>query len=154
MWVEKEYCWDSRKELRQKTDTEYARDLQNFIGDKHIKAIYIDPSAASFIQECRRQGIYNIRTADNRVLDGIRHTTNLLANGTLKICSECTGLIREFQSYVWDDKAAMRGVDKPQKDNDHILDGLRYGLMHWYSIGTTNRESNISELNRRNALRI
>lgn len=32
----------------------------------------------------------------------------------------------EFQAYVWDEKAAERGEDKPAKVNDHCMDAVRY----------------------------
>ena len=34
--------------------------------------------------------------------------------------------LEEFQSYVWDEKAAARGEDKPVKANDHCMDAVRY----------------------------
>jgi len=153
MWLEKEYYWDSKKELRQKTDSEYAKDLIDFCRGKNIDTIYIDPSAASFIRECNYQGLYNITPADNMVLNGIRHVTNLFVNGTFKICKDCTATIKEMESYVWDDKATLRGIDKPSKTNDHCLDALRYGLMHWYEYpDSPNKPYNINELNRRNRM--
>lgn len=129
MWVEKEYYYDSRKSLRQKTDTEYAEDLKRFIGNYPVRAIYVDPSALSFKTELARSGIGGVRDADNDVLNGIRHVSKLLVNGTLKICANCVNLIREFQTYRWDEKVALRGEDKPIKDNDHVLDSLRYCLL-------------------------
>lgn len=128
LWVEEVYYYDSKKHQRQKTDTEYAWDLKRFIGNRNIKAIYIDPSAASFRLECQKQNVQNLYEAKNEVNDGIRFVSKLLNNGTLKILRNCTPLIEEFQSYVWDDKAALRGEDKPKKENDHALDALRYGL--------------------------
>lgn len=128
MWVEKEYYWESKVKARQKTDSEYADDFINFINGYHISHIYIDPSAASFKQELRRRGISNLFDADNDVMPGIRFVSQLLLDGTLKICSQCVNLIKEFHNYVWDEKASMRGEDKPIKSNDHGLDGLRYCL--------------------------
>ncbi|MEO2800265.1 PBSX family phage terminase large subunit, partial [Flavonifractor plautii] len=57
--VDREYRWDSRKERRQKTDQEYADDLLDFLG-KEWCAVIVDPSAASFIEELRRRGVYVI----------------------------------------------------------------------------------------------
>lgn len=122
-WVESEYYYDSRVHQRQKTDTEYAEDLQKFLEGHPIKAIYIDPSAVSFRIELQKQGITNLYEADNNVINGIRFVSKNLNNGTLKICRSCTNLIKEFQSYVWDEKAAILGVDKPKKQNDHCLAG-------------------------------
>jgi len=126
MWIEKEYFYDSEKHNRQKTDTEYAEDLRNFIEGYPIRTIYIDPSAASFKLECQRGGIRNILDAENEVLDGIRFVATLLTNGTLKITRQCPNLIKEMAAYVWDSKAKNLGEDKPLKKNDHLQDALRY----------------------------
>ena len=34
--------------------------------------------------------------------------------------------IKEFGSYIWDDKALERGEDKPVKQHDHCMDAVRY----------------------------
>jgi len=127
-WVESEYYYDSRVAQRQKTDSEYADDLQKFISGHPIKAIYLDPSAVSFRMELLKQGVTSLYEAENQVIDGIRFVSKLLNNGTLKICKSCKNVIKEFQSYVWDDKSALTGVDKPKKVNDHALDAIRYAL--------------------------
>lgn len=127
-WTFKEYYWDSKKEMRQKTDSEYADDLADFISGFPVTAIYIDPSAASFRLECGRRGIQNIFEANNDVLDGIRFVSQLLSDGTFKISSNCKHLIEEMGSYVWDTKATERGEDKPLKEHDHICDATRYSL--------------------------
>lgn len=127
-WVEDEYYYESKIHQRQKTDTEYADDLRKFIHGRPVKAIYIDPSAVSFRVELQKQGVDNLYEANNEVVDGIRFVSKMLNNGSFKILRNCKNLIREFQSYVWDDKAAQRGEDKPKKENDHALDALRYAL--------------------------
>lgn len=132
-WVESEYYFDSRKAQRQKTDSEYAEDLKRFLEGKVVKAIYIDPSAASFKLELSKEGFSNLFEAKNDVVDGIRFVAKHLTNGTLKVTKQCPKLINEFQSYVWDEKAAMKGEDKPKKENDHALDALRYAIYsHFY----------------------
>lgn len=132
-WLEKEYYWDSRKTLRQKTDTEYALDLQKFIQGYNVRSIYIDPSAVSFRVELRRQGFTGIVEAQNEVLDGIRYHSLQLSNGTFKICHNCTKAIEEYSTYHWDEKASQRGEDKPKKENDHLMDSIRYALYsEWF----------------------
>ena len=56
MWIEKEYYWDVSQTHRQKTNTEFLRDMQQFLGDYGAK-VYIDPNAASMKLELRRAGI-------------------------------------------------------------------------------------------------
>lgn len=122
--VDREYRWDSRKECKQKTDQQYTDDFMEFMGD--IPAtVLVDPSAASFIVALRQRGVY-VREADNEVLDGIRKTGALLARREIRIHERCTGLIDELGTYLWDEKAALRGEEKPVKQNDHSVDALRY----------------------------
>lgn len=122
--VDREYRWDSRAEHRQKTDEEYADDFMAFMGSSWC-AVYVDPSAASFIAALRRRGVYVIE-ANNAVLDGIRRTGALFQRGSLVVHDTCTGLLDELGSYRWDDKAAQRGEEKPIKQLDHAPDALRY----------------------------
>ena len=128
MWLEREYYYDSRQTLRQKSDYEYAKDFIEFIGDVYVDAIYIDPSAASLKQEFRRNGIQNIRDAINDVVPGIRFQAQLLMNGTYKINRNCVNTIKEYANYLWDAAASKRGEDKPIKQNDHCADAQRYAL--------------------------
>jgi PBSX family phage terminase large subunit len=124
LYVDREYNWDSRAQFAQKTDSEYADDLAVFMGKRDCPII-IDPSAASFIAECQRRGWYVI-PADNEVVDGIRKTGALVKKREILVCSECEAILDEFGTYIWDDKAAQRGEEKPVKQNDHSLDALRY----------------------------
>ena len=133
VWVDREYRWDSRDPdatgLRQKTDGEYADDMERFLGPDvqfHCPVI-VDPSAASFIQELRQRGLYVI-AGDNDVIDGIRRVSQLFARRRLMVHRErCRGLIGELQSYAWDTKAARQlGVERPVKQQDHGPDALRY----------------------------
>lgn len=129
LWVEKEYYWDSKKQGRQKTNSQYVDDLIAFIGDYYIEAIYVDPSAAALKAEIRqRHSSLSVRDADNDVLEGLQLHMQMLSNGTVKICKSCINLIGEYTSYVWDETAQRRGEDKPMKAFDHLQDSLRYCL--------------------------
>lgn len=123
--VEREYRWDSRKERRQKTDQEYADDFMEFMG-KDWCTVLVDPSAASFIVALRQRGVY-VREAANEVLDGIRKVGTLFQRRALLVNeAHCMGLIGELGTYLWDEKAALRGEEKPVKQQDHGPDALRY----------------------------
>ena len=74
-----------------------------------IKAIIVDPSAASFIAELRKRG-YKVLKANNDVLDGIRLVGMLLNLEKIVFASSCKETIKEFASYIWDEKALERGV--------------------------------------------
>jgi len=84
-----------------------------------------DPSEPASIEAFRRAGI-PIQGADNDVIAGIRAVQDRFASGTLLVAPSCTALIRELQSYCWQD-----GKDQPVKVLDHAVDALRYGVLAW-----------------------
>lgn len=125
-WIcSREYYYSGRDSRRQKTDSEYADDLKDWLGDTEINKIIIDPSAASFITELRKRG-YSVRKAKNEVEDGIRVVGNALNLGVIFFSVACVETIKEFASYAWDEKAGERGEDKPIKEHDHCMDAVRY----------------------------
>jgi len=63
----REFYFSSRRENRQLTDEEYADALENLAGGREIRAVIVDPSAASFQETLRRRGL-RVRKADNDVL--------------------------------------------------------------------------------------
>lgn len=119
----KEFYYDSKREGRQKTDGEYAQELRDLAGDRPIRAVIVDPSAASFLELLRREG-WNVRKAENDVLSGIRKTAELLKSGRIKICKGCQDLLREMELYVWAEKDG--GKDRVRKEFDHAMDDMRY----------------------------
>jgi len=125
MWVEKEYYWDHKVKGRQKTSSEFADDLKDWLYPYAVRSVYVDPSAANFKLDLQRRGIHPVN-ADNNVDNGIAKLTSEMKRGALFICSDCTNLIREVESYVWDPKSTERGVDEPLKKDDHAIDALRY----------------------------
>ena len=129
MWVEKEYFWDSSPSAkgRQKTNSEFAEDVSNFLEPYAVKAIYMDPSAEAFHLELRKRGMHVVH-ANNDVLNGLTYTASEMAKGNLFICQECTNTIRQVEGYVWDPKAAARGDDAPVKVSDDACDALRYAI--------------------------
>ena len=50
----------------------------------------------------------------------------LLNQEKIIFAESCVNTIKEFASYIWDEKAAERGEDKPVKEHDHAMDSVRY----------------------------
>lgn len=121
----REYYYDGRKTKTPRTDEEHYAALKQLAGDVagKVRAVIVDPSAASFIECIRRHGLFRVWQADNSVLNGIRDTSSLLQMQYLHICNNCTDIIREFSLYRWDESAAE---DRPIKENDHAMDDMRY----------------------------
>ena len=127
MWVEKEYYYDPKVHGRQKINSEFANDVQEFLEPYAVRNIYIDPSAQAFQLELQRRGLHVVH-ANNDVENGIQMMTSEMKQGNLYICEGCHNTIREIESYVWDSKAAEKGYDEPLKKNDHAVDSLRYAI--------------------------
>lgn len=125
IWILNEYYHDSKKK-GQKEITQYVNDLVNFVGDDYPRAIIIDPSAGSMKTTIRNRGL-RIKDADNDVLEGIRMMATFIGNRKFKVHKKnCPHFLEEIAGYVWDEKAALNGIEKPVKEMDHALDAARY----------------------------
>lgn len=125
-YVENILYYDSKVHNRQKDDSEYSEDVQKFINNRRFITSVVDPSAASFKVTLRKLGVKSI-DADNDVINGIRLVAEMFRAGVLKINQDnCKPLLDELSAYIWDIKAAERGVEQPVKQFDHCLDALRY----------------------------
>ncbi|MHC1681376.1 MAG: PBSX family phage terminase large subunit [Clostridiaceae bacterium] len=125
-YIVKEYYYSGRDKGKQKSDPEYYNDLEEFVGGCPVKAVVIDPSAASFIALIREKGKFKVRKAKNDVLEGIRNVASCLNDEIIRVNDSCYNTIKEFFSYIWDEKALERGEDKPIKTMDHAMDSIRY----------------------------
>ena len=142
-YAEREYYYSGRKTGKQKTDDEYATDLEDFMADEiedyrtRLEAsrrepsipmpskiqLIIDPSAASFIALMKKKDWCKVVKANNDVENGIRETASAMKRGLIKISTSMPEWRREVEGYVWDDKVEE---DKPVKENDHLMDATRY----------------------------
>ncbi len=120
-YIDKEY---RRSDL---TNGELARDLQAFLGELYPSAVLVDPSAKSFRLELLRAGVQMVMQADNDVLNGLSRVSNAFETGHLKLVEpNCPLTLEELEGYRWDDAATERGLDKPVKEKDDLMDALRY----------------------------
>jgi phage terminase large subunit-like protein len=66
----------------------------------------------------------DMRQAENAVQAGILECFERFDTGRLKIFSSCLALLEEFDTYHRDEKG------KVVKEHDHLMDAMRYGVMH------------------------
>lgn len=157
----KEFYYDSKskndnKERKTKTDSEYADDVEAFLSGYSVRTIWIDPSALSFQTELTRRGL-PVSSADNSVLEGIKFVAGMLKKDKFVIDESCRMTLKEFETYSWDEKAQLRGEDKPLKSNDHAMDMIRYVLYSQFGkgagveilTGTPNRQAYQGSINMR-----
>lgn len=84
---------------------------------------------SQLIKLYRQQGL-NIVEADNGVESGIFDVYERLCTGRLKVFNTCPILLEEFRFYRRDEKG------KVVKDNDHVMDALRYLIKTGIKIAT------------------
>jgi len=124
--VTREQVWDSRETRRQKTDGQYADDLEEFGAMGY--EVRLPPEAASLRAELLLRGFWVVN-ADNSVSEGIHTVSTLLARRKLLVSKTgCPRLWNRLPKYAWDSKAAKRGEEEPVKVNDDEVDALRYGV--------------------------
>lgn len=135
LYVAREWRYDSASAHRQLTDEEYCARLRAWLeagadglcdGVVPFDRVLIDPSAASFRAQLRRDGWANVTPADNAVVDGIRDVASALSADRLFFHRSTKHVQREIVGYSWDSKAQQRGEDAPIKADDHGVDALRY----------------------------
>lgn len=126
LWIVNEYYYDGRNSQRQKEDSEYADDLEEFIKDGPTpRFVIIDPSAASFKATLRKRHI-RMKDAENDVLDGIHTMSTMIRKRKIRVHRNCRNFLMERAAYVWDGKSIQRGDEKPVKQSDHAMDAARY----------------------------
>lgn len=137
-YAEREYYYSGRDTGVQKTDEDYANDLEQWLEDiissskpeytpvgviNRKMAVIIDPSAASFIALLNRKKWCKVWKAKNDVKQGIRDTAVALQVGLIKIASSLENWKAEAGGYVWEEN---NGEERPVKVADHLMDAMRY----------------------------
>ena len=99
-------------------------------GRRSIKNWIVDPSADGLMIALRDRVQGNVIGGVAKVDEGLRATARKLENGELRFRRRgCSALLAELGTYMWDEKYAQLGEDKPDKDSAdgaHGADALRY----------------------------
>lgn len=121
---------------RGKTDAEIAE----YVSQKQFHTVYADPENPAGVEELKRKHI-NCRDVSKSpvyikgkkvgsIKSGINKIRDLLKQNRLKINKNCYNLIWELETYHYPDKKDDRNEEEtPVKENDHLLDALRYVIM-------------------------
>jgi PBSX family phage terminase large subunit len=136
VWTIKEYYYCGKTERKQKTSSEYSKDLKKFLGKIKPEKIFVDPSEAQFIAQLRKDGFYGVEGADNSVGPGLKRHMEWLSSGLFRVGYSCVKLREEYSLYLWDPKAQEKGKDEPLKQDDHCQDTVRYGLLSYFPLET------------------
>lgn len=130
-----EYYQNGREE-GQMTVSQHYNELERFVENtpalkgvninRRNMTLYVDPSASAFKAEVDQHGVFAVKNADNDVVNGIQTVQATMTSERFYVHERCTNVRKELASYVWDEKAADKGIDKPIKEHDHALDAVRY----------------------------
>jgi phage terminase large subunit len=121
------------------TLSQHAAKLHQLIA-KHGEPRWIvcDPEdKGSRLALSREHGLVNVpaRKGKGSVRKGINDLCERIAFDVegkphLVVHDQCTNLIHEFESYVWDERGVGESRDQPKpRQRDHALDALRYCVM-------------------------
>ena len=135
-----EYYHSGREAGKQKSPSEYARDLVEFMNDLHeeyenrVFYIFLDPSAKGLAEEIKRATrslnyMVLLRDAQNEVALGISRVQKTLTFGILNVSPYQENAVREFGVYAYDKKSIEKGKEVPVKEDDHCMDAIRYVVM-------------------------
>lgn len=115
------YVVDEFYERRVVNDTIVA-ELERLEGEYGAGPIYCDTNEPRAIDQLGREG-FDAREAEKSVETGIRHVDSLRER--LYVVEDCQHTIDEFNTYQYKDGGDS---DDVLKENDHLMDALRYAL--------------------------
>lgn len=108
---------------RQRTTEEVIVYLKTWTPDM----VYPDPAEPDRNKMLSNAGFY-VRDVNKDIKTGIDKVRELFRNNKIKIHESCVNLIRELEMYQYPDDKLK---EVPIKENDHLVDALRYALfMH------------------------
>lgn len=119
---------------------QFVQNIFKAFPDDRLRHVYYDTASRTLRNQLRYYLKKNrhyfkqatVRGAKKDVLPGIRATNNVIELGRLKFLEgdAADDIVKQFQSYAWDQKANERGLSKPVKKDDDIMDQIR---MYVYS---------------------
>ena len=115
------YAVDEFYERRVVNDT-IIGELERMEAEYGHGPIYCDTNEPRAIEQLSREG-FDAREADKSVETGIRYVSSL--RDRLHVAESCVRTVEEFNSYQYKDGGES---DKVLKENDHLMDALRYAL--------------------------
>ena len=121
-YIVEDYCKAER------TTEEHALALHDICSRWNPDFIYIDSAAAQTRHDLAQMYGISSSGAKKSVLDGIGYLGSLFENGKIKICSNCTEVIKTVDQYQWDNRGTVTKEKPLHNSASHIADALRYAI--------------------------
>ena len=117
-WITDE--WYRTKQTKEQLITVLAQQQPNYV--------YPDPADAEGVSKLEEAG-FNVMEVDKGKIEGINRVRELLKQGRIKVKRGCSNFISEIESYHYpDEKGDVNAKEEPVKENDHLMDCLRYAI--------------------------
>lgn len=111
--------------LRNQSSSDVVKIVKDKMREFTIDCIYCDSSRPEIIEDLKRAEIPAVEAIKD-VWEGIMHVKSLIGGRRLLVAQACAYTLREFDSYIWDQKNTVKEV--PIKVNDDCMDAMRYCL--------------------------
>jgi PBSX family phage terminase large subunit len=128
--------------------------IADYIKSVGFNYVYPDPENPSAIEVLNRKGInvYEVTKGKGSVATGINTVRSLFKQNRLRIHNRCINLIQELETYSYPEKSMNHNEPEvPIKENDHLMDSLRYGLSMHQVVSTSPLEMYLLSEARRNS---
>lgn len=113
--------------------------IADYVAGCKFNRVYPDPENPSAIAllDAKNVPVMEVNKAKGSIKSGIDRMHLLFKMGKLHIHKRCVNLIWELENYRYSDKRDNHNEDEvPIKENDHLIDALRYAL-------STNKNDNV-----------
>ena len=131
-WICDEWVYNGSQQMltRQEQAREIARWLRGFGIESPALVICDYPNGDLSEQLASMLNCHVMPAIKRDPFDGIELTQYALSQGYLRLSHKVPKLLTEMGNYVWDEKAANQGIDRPLKLRDHGCDAMRY-FVEW-----------------------
>jgi len=126
-WIDSEYYQKGRT----------TEQIVDYVKTLKPNKVYPDPAEPDRIEIANRMGL-NVMQVSKDIEAGIDSVKSLFKQNRIHIHPDCKNLIYELETYHYPDKKPNQNEkETPVKENDHLMDCLRYAL-HNYQRPQTN----------------
>ena len=114
--------------MTERTTAEIIQVINNKLKEHMITAVYPDPAEPDRIEECRRAGV-PVYEACKDIEGGVSYIQDLIKQKRFKVCNNCPDFLEEIDTYQYPEmKDGKMPREAPEKNNDHLMDAMRYAI--------------------------
>jgi len=113
-----------------KTTSEIIEQCHRFIKEYKVRFFYPDSAEPDRLEEMRRAGIHprEVNKSKKSVIKGIDTVREVMRENKFRVFSSCKYFLEELSLYHYPEAEGIVEDEVPVKENDHLLDALRYAI--------------------------